>query len=97
MREDYYLVGLFSSGNGSQVGEGFYRLQWYVVEDLGKREMLEEKWKGLRLLEEEKVGIELDEDSSIEFIHKKQRSVLGRICSLRSISKEVLESIMAKF
>ncbi|KAF5471486.1 hypothetical protein F2P56_008274 [Juglans regia] len=57
---------------------------------------LEEKWKGLRLLEDENASIELDEDTTTELIYKEQRTVLGKIFSSRIISKEVLGSTMAK-
>lgn len=59
-------------------------------------EILEEKWVELRLMEEEKVGIELDEDCSAKLVNKEQRSLLGKICLSRSISKEVVGSMMAK-
>ncbi|XP_042939395.1 uncharacterized protein LOC122274420 [Carya illinoinensis] len=59
-------------------------------------ESLEEKWKRLRLREEEQVDINLDDDSTSELDYKEQRSLLGKICSSRIISREVLEATLAK-
>ncbi|XP_042962692.1 uncharacterized protein LOC122296963 [Carya illinoinensis] len=59
-------------------------------------EDLEEKWKELRLREEEKMVIEIDDEVSGDLLMKEQRSLLGKLCSNRLISKEVMESTLAK-
>lgn len=59
-------------------------------------EDLEEKWKKLRLLEEEVSDIVIEENVSEELRYKEQRSLVGKVLSSRTISREALETTMAK-
>ncbi|XP_042952130.1 uncharacterized protein At4g02000-like [Carya illinoinensis] len=59
-------------------------------------EDLAEKWKEMRLLDEEKAAIEIDDELPRELLLKEQRTLLGKFCSPRLISKEVLETTLAK-
>lgn len=59
-------------------------------------EDFEEKWKDLRLLDEERTVIEIDDDILSDLLLKEQRSLMGKFCSTRLISKEVLETMLAK-
>ncbi|XP_042962524.1 uncharacterized protein LOC122296794 [Carya illinoinensis] len=59
-------------------------------------DVLEEKWKGLRLREEEEAVIELEEEWQSELGLKEQQSIMVKICSTRTISREVVETTMGK-
>ncbi|XP_042988612.1 uncharacterized protein LOC122316143 [Carya illinoinensis] len=59
-------------------------------------EDLEEKWKELKLREEEKMVIEIDDEVPRDLLMKEQRTLLEKFCSNRLISKEVVESTLAK-
>ncbi|XP_041011352.1 uncharacterized protein At4g02000-like [Juglans microcarpa x Juglans regia] len=59
-------------------------------------EVLEDKWKKLRLLEEEVSDIIIEDNVSEELRYKEQRSLVGRMVSSRTISREALEATMAK-
>lgn len=59
-------------------------------------EILEELCGNLCLIEEEKVGIELDGESVDVVKEKGDRSLIGRVCIERVIGKEVIDSTMGK-
>ncbi|XP_042958006.1 uncharacterized protein LOC122293492 [Carya illinoinensis] len=59
-------------------------------------EDLEEKWKDLKLRDEEKMVIEIDEEVPSDLLIKEQRTLLEKFCSNRLISKEVVENTLAK-
>ncbi|KAF5472279.1 hypothetical protein F2P56_009013 [Juglans regia] len=59
-------------------------------------EVLEEKWKKLRLREEEVVDIVIEDNAPEVLRYKEQRSLVGRMASSRTISREALEATMAK-
>ncbi|KAF5471943.1 hypothetical protein F2P56_008700 [Juglans regia] len=60
-------------------------------------EDLEEKWNELRLLDEERNEINIDDDDVPEELRKKeQRSLMAKLYSARLINKEMLETTLGK-
>lgn len=58
--------------------------------------ILEEEWKKLWLSKGEAKKIVFDEDKIDKLQHKEDRSLVGKVCSMRIISKEILRLRMAK-
>lgn len=59
-------------------------------------ENLEVQWDKLRLMDEEKLNVELDDDIPEEIRTKGERSLVGKLWMERKISLGVIESTMAK-
>ncbi|XP_042980007.1 uncharacterized protein LOC122310195 [Carya illinoinensis] len=57
---------------------------------------IEDRWNKLRLTKEEEVVIELPQGGEEEIQCKGDRSLIGKICSDRAISKEVIANAMGK-
>lgn len=63
---------------------------------MGSWEQLEERWGKLTLSGEEDKTITLGEKLSEEDQSKEQRSLLGKVCTDRTIGKEILKVTMGK-
>lgn len=59
-------------------------------------DVLESKWKNLSLTEEELVHITVEEDSAEQYDIKSKQSLLGKMCSNKSVGKEILQTTMGK-
>lgn len=59
-------------------------------------ESLEEQWKHLRLSTEEESNIVVDEEAVLEELRKGENSLIGKVHTEHSISKEVLRTTTEK-